>query len=117
MLDRTKSFCATCARGGLRFASRHREFLLAPGSLFTLTSLVLLVAASIHDPAGLLSTKNADHSISPLYLAAASVGSVFIWWSAIQGIRRHDFTADIPVSIATAAALAIGQYSAAAVVA
>jgi len=45
------------------------------------------------------------------------VGSVYIWWSAIQGIRARDFTADIPVSFATAAALIIGQYSAAAVVA
>jgi cation transport ATPase len=42
---------------------------------------------------------------------------VYIWWSAIQGIRERDFTADIPVSFATAAALIIGQYSAAAVVA
>src|SRR6266702_1772711 len=42
---------------------------------------------------------------------------VSIWWSAIQGIRARDFTADIPVSFATAAALIIGQYSAAAVVA
>ncbi len=45
------------------------------------------------------------------------VGSLYIWWSAIQGIRERDFTADIPVSFATAAALIIGQYSAAAVVA
>ena len=42
---------------------------------------------------------------------------MFIWWSAFQGIRHGDFTADIPVSLATAAAIAIGQYSAAAVVA
>jgi Cd2+/Zn2+-exporting ATPase len=45
------------------------------------------------------------------------VGSVYIWWSALRGIRRGDFTADIPVSVATAAAIAIGQFSAAAVVA
>lgn len=50
---------------------------------------------------------------APLYLAAALVGSVYIWWSALQGIREGDFTADIPVSIATLAAIAIGQYSAA----
>jgi Cd2+/Zn2+-exporting ATPase len=35
----------------------------------------------------------------------------------MQGIREKDFTADIPVSFATIAALLIGQYSAAAVVA
>jgi Zn2+/Cd2+-exporting ATPase len=50
-------------------------------------------------------------------LAAALAGSLYIWWSAIGGIRERDFTADIPVSFATVAALIIGQYSAAAVVA
>jgi Cd2+/Zn2+-exporting ATPase len=45
------------------------------------------------------------------------VGSGYIWWSAFQGIREKDFTADIPVSFATAGALIIGQYAAAAVVA
>jgi Cd2+/Zn2+-exporting ATPase len=52
-----------------------------------------------------------------LYLLSALVGSSFIWWSAYQGIKERDFTADIPVTIATIAAIAIGQYSAAAVVA
>jgi Cd2+/Zn2+-exporting ATPase len=75
------------------------------------------MAATVYDPGGLLSNSDAHQRSLPLYLAAALVGSVFIWWSAIQGIRHRDFTADIPVSIATAAALAIGQYSAAAVVA
>ena len=60
---------------------------------------------------------NAEQARTPLYLVAALVGSVYIWWSAIQGIRERDFTADIPVSFATAGALIIGQYSAAAVVA
>ncbi|NLD57554.1 MAG: cation-translocating P-type ATPase, partial [Methanomicrobiales archaeon] len=55
--------------------------------------------------------------ISPLYLASALVGSSFIWYNAVQGIREMDFTADIPVSLATIAAIAIGQYAAAAVVA
>ncbi len=117
MLDQSKALCATCASGARRFAGRYRDFLLDPGTLFTLTSLLLLLAASIQDPSGLVSRNAGLQSSSPLYLAAALVGSVFIWWSAIQGIRNHDFTADIPVSIATAAALAIGQYSAAAVVA
>src|SRR5579884_598639 len=39
------------------------------------------------------------------------------WWAALQGMRERDFTADIPVSVATIAAIAIGQYSAAAVAA
>jgi Cd2+/Zn2+-exporting ATPase len=117
VLDQARSLCATCARGTRRFAGRYTDFLLDPGTIFTFISLILLLAASIHDPGGLLSRTAALQGSSPLYLAAALAGSVFIWWSAIQGLRHHDFTADIPVSIATAAALAIGQYSAAAVVA
>ena len=45
------------------------------------------------------------------------MGSSFIWYSAVQDLREGDFTADVPVSLATVAAIAIGQYSAAAVVA
>jgi len=113
-LLRFQSACVTCARGGQRFFRRYRDFLLDPGTLFTLASLLLLIAATIQTPDGLVNSADAH---TWLYLAAALVGSVYIWWSAIQGIRQRDFTADIPVSFATAAALIIGQYSAAAVVA
>jgi Cd2+/Zn2+-exporting ATPase len=111
---RFQSACVTCVRGGQRYVRHYREFLLDPGTLFTLASLVLLIAATIQTPDGLI---NSAHARSLLYLAAALAGSLYIWWSAIQGIRERDFTADIPVSFATAAALIIGQYSAAAVVA
>ncbi len=111
---RIQTMCVTCVRGGQRFVRRYREFLLNPGTLFTFASLLLLIVASIQNPSGLV---NAEQARTPLYLAAALVGSVYIWWSAIQGIRERDFTADIPVSFATAGALIIGQYSAAAVVA
>ncbi len=114
MLERAQATCATCVRGTRTFVGRYREFLLDPGTIFTLVSLVLLIAAVIQDPAGL---NEASQASTPLYFASAIVGSVYIWWSAIQGIRERDFTADIPVSIATIAAIAIGQYSAAAVVA
>jgi Cd2+/Zn2+-exporting ATPase len=113
-LMRFQSACVTCVRGGQRFVGRYRDFLLDPGTLFTLASLLLLIVATIQTPDGLV---NSAHAHTWLYLAAALVGSVYIWWSAIQGIRERDFTADIPVSFATAAALIIGQYSAAAVVA
>src|SRR5260221_1417555 len=113
-LMRFQSACVTCVRGGQRFVGRYRDFLLDPGTLFTLASLLLLIAAIIQTPDGLV---NSEHARTWLYLAAALAGSVYIWWSAIQGIRERDFTADIPVSFATAAALIIGQYSAAAVVA
>lgn len=112
-----QAICVTCARTSRRFASRYREFLLDPGTLVTVATLLLLVVAVLQDPGGLVSSGSPAETGSPLYLAAAVVGSVYIWWSAIQGIRERDFTADIPVSVATIAALAIGQYSAAAVVA
>jgi len=96
------------------FGGRYREFLLDPGTLFTAAATALLIAAIVVNPAGAVSSTGPHGG---LYLVAALVGSLYIWWSAIQGIRERDFTADIPVSIATAAAIAIGQYSAAAVVA
>src|SRR6266566_3785278 len=113
-LVRLQSACVTCVRGGQRFVGRYHDFLLAPGTIFTSLSLLLLILATIQTPDGLI---NSAHAHTWLYLAAALVGSVYIWWSAIQGTRERDFTADIPVSFATAAALIICQYSAAAVVA
>lgn len=113
-LSRIQAACVTCVRGGQRFVGRYRDFLLDPGTIFTLVSLLLLILAAIITPDGLI---NSAHAHTWFYLAAALVGSVYIWWSAFQGIREGDFTADIPVSLATAAALIIGQYSAAAVVA
>ncbi|MDQ2760205.1 MAG: cation-translocating P-type ATPase [Actinomycetota bacterium] len=88
--------------------------MIAPGTLFTLAAFLLLVAAIVVHPDGAVSN---THRKSVLYLMAALVGSIYIWFSAIQGIRERDFTADIPVSFATIAAIAVGYYSAAAVVA
>ncbi|HZB81644.1 MAG TPA: cation-translocating P-type ATPase, partial [Rubrobacteraceae bacterium] len=95
---------------------RYREFLLNSGTLFTLVSGLLLVAATVQRPTGVVSSGAPEDAGTPLYLASALIGSVYIWWTAAQGIRERNFTADVPVSIATAAAIAIGQYSAAAVV-
>lgn len=95
----------------------YRAFLLDPGTIFTLASGILLLIAIICQFSGLLSSTAPEAPTNWIYLPAALVGSSFIWYSAAQGIRERDFTADIPVSIATAAALAIGQYSAAAIVA
>src|SRR5207244_11073275 len=117
MLVQAKDVCTTCARGVKLFTRRYRDFLLDPSTLFTLASFLLLIIAGIHNPKGLLGRGDPGETGAPLYLVAALVGSVFIWWSAFQGIRQGDFSAHIPVSLATAAAIAIGQYSAAAVVA
>jgi Cd2+/Zn2+-exporting ATPase len=96
---------------------RYRSFILDPGTLFTIASGLLLILAVIYDPGGLFSHAEGQNGAGIIYLAAALVGSSYIWWSALQGIQERDFTADIPVSIATIAAIAIGEYSAAAVVA
>jgi len=97
-------------------ATRYQDFLLDPGTLFTVASGVLLIIAIVVYPQNMLS-ENSMGEGNWLYLLSALVGSSFIWWSAYQGIKERDFTADIPVTIATIAAIAIGQYSAAAVVA
>jgi Cd2+/Zn2+-exporting ATPase len=96
------------------FSGRYREFLIEPGTLFTLAAFVLLVIAIAVHPDGAVSS---THRRSGFYLAAALTGSLYIWWSAVRGICEGDFTADIPVSLATIAAIAVGYYSAAAVVA
>lgn len=96
---------------------RYQDFLLDSGTLFTLASGIFLIIAVLVYPQGLLSGESDLYAGNWLYLLSALVGSSFIWWSAYQGIKERDFTADIPVTIATIAAIAIGQYSAAAVVA
>lgn len=107
--------CASCvhkvATSGGRLA-----FWAQPGAVATLLSAALLAVALIDKPEGLLSATAVD-SHSAWYLAAAVLGSSYIWWSALRGVFERDFTADIPVSVATIAALSIGQYAAAAVVA
>lgn len=97
--------------------TRYRDFLLDPGTLFTIASGLLLIIAIVVNPKNMLSDSNTAIEGNWLYLLSALIGSSFIWWSAYQGIKERDFTADIPVTIATIAAIAIGQYSAAAVVA
>jgi Cd2+/Zn2+-exporting ATPase len=112
--QRIVAVCGSCARGARSFTGHYREFLLNPGTLFTALAGGLLLAAILADPSGSVSSSG---SHSWLYIAAAGAGSSFIWFSAVQGLRERDFTADIPVSLATIAAISIGQFSAAAVVA
>jgi len=95
----------------------YRAFLFAPATMITLFSGLLLVFAIICQPSGIFGDPDLSGPSGWLYLASALAGSSLIWYNAIQGIREHDFTADIPVSLATLAAIAIGQYPAAAIVA
>ncbi len=113
--DNSPVAAASCKKP--HWLMRYRSFMLDPGTLFALFSGLLLLLAIISDPGGLFSHSEGRNGAGIIYLAAALVGSSYIWWSALQGIRERDFTADIPVSIATIAAIAIGEYSAAAVVA
>ncbi|HUL61672.1 MAG TPA: cation-translocating P-type ATPase [Methanocella sp.] len=99
------------------FLGHYRAFLLDPGTLVTLLSGFLLGLALVVAPGAMFGAGEPGQPGMLLYLASALAGSAFIWWSALQGVREGDFTADIPVSIATVAAIAIGQYPAAAVVA
>lgn len=117
MTDNTYSHTRDFWSSIRNLAVRYQDFLLDPGTLFTVASGVLLIIAIAAYPQNMLSEGNSTDEGNWLYLLSALVGSSFIWWSAYQGIKERDFTADIPVTIATIAAIAIGQYSAAAVVA
>ncbi|AKB45319.1 heavy metal translocating P-type ATPase [Methanosarcina vacuolata] len=114
MTDNTYSHTGSFWSSIRNLATRYQEFLLDPGTLFTVASGVLLIIAIAVYPQNMLGKTGEGNW---LYLLSALVGSSFIWWSAYQGIKERDFTADIPVTIATIAAIAFGQYSAAAVVA
>ncbi|MEA4910131.1 MAG: HAD-IC family P-type ATPase, partial [Anaerolineaceae bacterium] len=116
-MDRFTTYCVTCARGARSFTNQYRDFLLDPGTLFTLASGLLLILAIALNPLEVVSEHAPQSGAHWIYLASALAGSSYIWWSAFQGIRAGDFTADVPVSLATLAALLIGQYAAAAVVA
>src|SRR5258708_45255 len=109
-----QSACVTCVRGGQRFVGRYRDFLLAPGTIFTLVSLLLLVIATIQAPDGVINSAPARTWFNG---DSAGGGASELGWSPIQVTGAGVFTADIAVSFAAAAALIIGQYSAAAVVA
>ena len=116
-MDVTQDFSDPLVATSWSFFKDYREFLLAPSTIFTFASGFLLVIAVLYQVSNLFTDATPEAYTGWLYLAAALVGSSFIWYSAVQDLREGDFTADVPVSLATAAAIAIGQYSAAAVVA
>src|SRR5947209_3468128 len=86
-LAHLQSACVTCVRGGQRFVGRYRDFLLAPGTIFTLVSLLLLVAATIATPDGVI---NSAHAHTWLFRCCHG-----IWWRirpASMKARRAGFS-------------------------
>lgn len=92
--------------------ARYRDFLTSRNTIITLANAVLLLAGFVTGLAG------ADAAAKWLYLASALVGGAPIFYLAAGNIiRRFDLTAGVMVSIAMIAALVVGEYSAAALVA
>jgi Cd2+/Zn2+-exporting ATPase len=104
--------CTSCATTPPGLFQRYRGFLLSPGTLIAAANALLLLA-------GLAATLAGRPQLGQwLYLASALVGGAPIFKLAAANIlRRFDLTAGVMVSIAMIGAIAIGEYSAAALVA
>jgi Cd2+/Zn2+-exporting ATPase len=94
------------------FLRRYRDFFLATNTLITIANAILLVAGAI---ASLIF--KAEPLANFLWVASALVGGSPIFLLAARGIRKGDLTAGVMVSVAMIAAILIGEYSAAALVA
>jgi Zn2+/Cd2+-exporting ATPase len=104
--------CTTCQTTPPGFFERYQGFLLSPGTLITAANALLLLLGVIASLAG------QPQAASWLYLASAIVGGAPIFRLALGNILRDfDLTAGVMVSIAMIAAIIIGEYSAAALVA
>jgi Cd2+/Zn2+-exporting ATPase len=104
--------CTTCEKTPPNFFERYQGFILSPGTIITMVNVLLLVLGFV---ASLSAQKQAA---SWLYLASALVGGVPIFKLAAGNIiRDFNLTAGVMVSIAMIAALIVGEYSAAAIVA
>lgn len=96
----------------LSFLERYHDFLLSSNTLATIGNTLLLVAGLVADWLLRLPTL-----ANGLYIAATLVGGGPIFLLAVRGIMKRDLTAGVMVSVAMIAALLIGEYSAAAIVA
>src|SRR5512135_2045883 len=93
------------------FFTRYRSFLLSRDTLLTFANVILLVTGSI------VSLLGAPGAGKWLYLAAAIVGGLPLFLFAAKGLfLRGDITAGVMASTATLAAIAVGEYAAAALV-
>ncbi|AKB48765.1 putative cation-transporting P-type ATPase C (Metal-transporting ATPase Mta72) [Methanosarcina sp. Kolksee] len=79
MTDNTYSHTGSFWSSIHNLATRYQEFLLDPGTLFTVASGVLLIIAIAVYPQNMLGKTGEGNW---LYLLSALVGSSFIWWSA-----------------------------------
>ena len=104
--------CGTCTTTPPGLWQRYRGFLLSPGTLIAAANALLLLLGFVAGLAG------RPHAGRWLYLASAVIGGAPIFKLAAGSLlRRFDLTAGVMVSIAMIAALIIGEYSAAALVA
>lgn len=105
-------FCESCGVTPPGFFQRYRGFLLSTGTLITAANVLLLLTGFAVQLAG-------NSQLSQwFYLASALVGGFPIFkLAAVNVFTRFDLTAGVMVSIAMIAALLIGEYSAAALVA
>ncbi len=106
--------CETCLTETRQsgFMDRYRDFLLAPNTLATIGNGTLLIAGAIVQWV----FSNMELA-AVLYIASALVGGFPVFILAARGIRKGNLTAGVMVSVAMIAALLIGEYSAAAIVA
>jgi Zn2+/Cd2+-exporting ATPase len=104
--------CATCQVAPPSLFDRYRGFLVSPATLITLANALLLLIGFI------LSVAGYGQIGQWFYLASALVGGFPIFkLAAVNVFTRFDLTAGVMVSIAMIAAIMIGEYSAAALVA
>lgn len=104
--------CSSCNIVQPGLFKRYRKFLLSPGTLITLINVLLMALGFIYGLIGKPVISNW------LYLSSAIIGGAPVFKLAIVNIFRHfDLTAGVMVSIAMIAALIVGEYSAAAMVA
>ena len=104
--------CTTCEKTPPSFFERYQGFLFSPGTIITMVNALLMVLGFV---ASLTGQKQAANW---LYLASALVGGAPIFKLAAGNIiREFNLTAGVMVSIAMIAALIVGEYSAAALVA
>jgi len=104
--------CVSCKKTPENFFQRYKEFLFSPGTLITYVNSFLLLLGFV---AALFDQKAAANW---LYLASALIGGAPIFkLAAVNLFKKFDLTAGVMVSIAMIAAMLIGEYSAAALVA